>query len=94
MRAQRLAVRLSHAIGLPEDVVLGLPRLLLTGDRELSIENHRGVRSMTPERISIDTRCGTVVIDGQALVLRTIAHDDVAIAGSIAGIAFVRDDAS
>ena len=91
MRAQRLAIRLSHAIGVPEDVVLGLPQLILTGDRELSIENHRGVRSVTPERISIETRYGTAIIDGSALVLRAIGHDDVAISGIIAGITFARE---
>ena len=88
MRAQRLAIRLTHAIGLPDDVVLGVPRLLLMGYRELTIENHRGVHDITPELIRVHTRCGTLAVRGVRLTLRYIGRDDLAITGEIASLTY------
>lgn len=90
MYGKRLAVRLTHAIGLPEDVLFGLPRVHLTGDQELLIENHHGVLTVESHIVRVETKCGVVSIDGQGLILRSIGSDDVAVTGVIDAVRYQR----
>ena len=33
----------AQKLGLPRDVVLDIPKIIITGDNELIIENHKGI---------------------------------------------------
>ena len=52
-KKERLLERTAEALELPGDVVAGLPRVELTGDRELRMENHRGILAYGAEEIQI-----------------------------------------
>ncbi len=89
-RALRRAVR---AAGLPEDIVLGMPRVLLRGDGLLFLENHRGVVEYGPERLRVQTALGMVTVDGEALVLSALGENDLMLTGVIRNIVFVEGSA-
>jgi len=74
---------------MPQDVVYELPRLTLIGDRQLYIENHRGVIHFSNELLKIALSKGELEVRGQDLIIRTIWTDEVFVEGIIAGIELI-----
>lgn len=85
-KIRRLAV---NVLDLPEDLVQGVPRMILTGDRRLSVENHRGVDLFTSELLRLKLEEGKLEIAGEQLVILSILRDEVQIEGRIERIQFV-----
>lgn len=61
----------------------GLPRLTLTGDRQLLIEQHRGLTRYSAEEIVIALQKGSVRLMGKNLRLVAMDKEAVLIAGEI-----------
>ena len=59
------------------------PRVTSIGNRSLLVENYRGIREFTAERITLDTRCGCVEVCGSGLALSQVRRDALVIEGSI-----------
>jgi len=73
-------------LDMPQDVVFELPRLTLIGDRQLYIENHRGVIDFTEEVLRLSLSKGELEVRGRELIIRTIWTDEVFVEGIITGI--------
>lgn len=91
MRRLRHKIRnlAASALDLPEDLVHGVPRMVVTGKMRLSIENHRGVDLFTSELLRLKLEEGRLEVAGQNLVIRSILRDEVQIEGLIERIQFV-----
>jgi len=81
--------KISKLLDMPQDVVYELPRLTLIGDRQLYIENHRGVIHFSNELLKIALSKGELEVRGQDLIIRTIWTDEVFVEGIIAGIELI-----
>ena len=66
----------------------GLPRLTLTGSRQLLIEQHRGLTLYSAERIELALQRGRVRLTGQNLRLVAMDKEAVLIAGGIKSVEF------
>lgn len=64
----------------------GLPKVELVGDRELRIENHRGILAYGTEEIHVSGGAFVIQITGQGLELRAMTGLELLITGRIAGI--------
>lgn len=84
---RKLAV---NVLELPEDLVHGVPRMILTGDMQLSIENHKGVDLFNSDLLRLNLTEGKLEVAGRDLVIRTILKDEVLIDGVIERIEFIR----
>ena len=73
-------------LDMPQDVVFELPRLTLIGDRQLYIENHRGVINFSEEVLRLALSKGELEVRGRELIIRTIWTDEVFVEGIITGI--------
>ena len=69
-RREGLLEKTAELFDLPADALAGLPKVELVGDRELRIENHRGILAYGTE----------------ALELRAMTGLELLITGRIAGI--------
>ena len=85
-KKERLLERTAQALELPADVVAGLPRVELTGDRELRMENHRGILAYGAEEIQISGGRLVIKVRGAGLELRAMTGLELLITGRIAGI--------
>ncbi len=86
MAAFRLTM--ARLLKLPEDLVLNLPRLTMTGDLELLIENHQGIVAFTGQRVVVRTASGPIAVTGLGLMVGAIDRDAVVLVGTIRGVAF------
>jgi len=88
MKRKRMLRRAVQAAGLPEDIVLGMPRVLLRGDSMLLLENHRGIVEYGPERLRVSTALGILLIAGENLMLSSLGAEDLLLTGAITSVAF------
>ena len=64
--------RTAQVFDLPGDLVAGLPRMELVGDRELRMENHRGILAYGSEEIHISGGKLILKVRGEGLELRSM----------------------
>ena len=74
---------------LPADVVAGLPRLELVGNRQLYLEHHTGLLAYSDTRIDANTPCGVLRVRGQRLTLLAMTGEELRIGGKIDGVEWV-----
>ena len=74
---------------LPADVVAGLPRLELVGNRQLYLEHHTGLLAYSDTRIDANTPFGARRVRGQRLTLLAMSGEDLRIGGKIDGVEWV-----
>ena len=71
-KREGLLEKTAEVFDLPGDVVAGLPRIELTGSRELRMENHKGILSYGGEEIHISGGKLVVKVRGSGLELRSM----------------------
>lgn len=75
---------------LPADVVAGLPRMEMVGDRQLYIEHHTGILGYSDTQIDINTAMGVLRLRGTGLSLLAMTGEEVRIRGQIEAMEWVR----
>jgi len=75
--------RLAQMLDIPLDTTLEWPKLELTANRHLVVENHRGVIEYDPNTVRINTKFGEVKISGSNLSLVSALKDEIVIDGKI-----------
>ena len=78
--------RTAQVFDLPGDLVAGLPRMELVGDRELRMENHRGILAYGSEEIHISGGKLILKVRGEGLELRSMNAGELLITGQIRAV--------
>ncbi len=73
--------KFSDMWGIPKDIIMDLNRLIVTGNREIYIENHRGILKYTDTEILIKTHYGVLSVCGKDLKIEHIRTADMLILG-------------
>ncbi len=68
--------------------MLDLPKVVLVGDVQVLIENHRGIMVYTPELVKVSTTIGDLAVAGTDLVLKNILPDEIMVEGRIKSVIF------
>lgn len=74
---------------LPADVVAGLPRLDMAGNRQLYLEHHTGLLSYSTEQIDANTTAGVLRVRGTNLTLLAMTAEELRIGGRIDAVEWV-----
>ncbi len=85
-KREGLLEKTAEVLDLPGDVVAGLPRLELTGSRELRMENHKGILAYGSQEIHISGGKLIIKVRGSDLELKAMNASQLLITGNIAGI--------
>ncbi len=80
---------MAEFLDIPKDLVLDLPRLILTGRNELYLENHRGIIEYTMTRLRINLSRGFLEIQGRDLEIKSLLPEEISIYGEIDAIKFL-----
>lgn len=73
---------------LPKDVILDLPRMVITGNIQMILENHRGIIEYKEQKIRIAVSNGEILVHGKGLQIRSLLHDELSVEGIIEGIEY------
>ena len=87
-RKETFLEKTSAALDLPGNLLTGLPRIELVGDRELRMESHKGILAYGSEEIHISGGRLVVRVRGAGLELRAMDPAELLITGHIAAVEF------
>ena len=76
-----IMLRFLRAFDIPEDALGSVPRITLTGDRRVLIENHRGLLAYEKDHIAVNGGRVMVKLRGDGLELRAMDRSEILVAG-------------
>ncbi len=78
---RRFSEFIADTMRIPKDVAMDLPRISVCGDKEIYVENHKGLAEYQDTHIRIKSRDGIIHISGSGLRIIVIRHDSFVING-------------
>lgn len=87
---KKLKRQMSDMLDIPSDIILDLPKIVLVGDQQLFIENHRGIVEYSSESVRVNVGDYEVEVSGDNLLLRNILPDEICLEGRIGSVRFIR----
>lgn len=85
---KRLLDRAVDTFDLPGEVLAGMPKLTVTGNRRLHIECHKGILEYDGNLISVNGGTVIIKIRGEGIEICSMSAEELLIKGFIAGIDF------
>lgn len=76
---------------LPREAMGKLPRIVLTGNSELLIEQHKGLYSYDTALIRVRSARGLITVSGLHMTILYFGPDDLLISGTISGVTLESD---
>ncbi|MDD6484165.1 MAG: sporulation protein YqfC [Clostridiales bacterium] len=74
--------------GVPKDVMMDTPHISLSADREVYVENHKGLVALDERRIVLASKAGEIVISGEKLGINRMTCEQILIEGFIKSVEF------
>ena len=78
---KRLRETFAEKLDIPKDVMLDLPRISVCGDKELYIENHKGIAQYSDSSIRVKSDDGIISVTGTFLRIIRMQSDRIIING-------------
>lgn len=80
--------RVTHFLELPPEIIYNLPKVTLSGNVQLFVENHRGIIEYSRGKVRIAVNLGELAIWGDELVIGQITREGICLVGKIAGLQY------
>ena len=80
--------KITRYLELPPEIIFNLPKIVLVGNLQIMIENHRGLIEYSPGKIRISVNLGELEIKGKELVIASITKDEICLEGDISGLQY------
>ena len=78
----------ADTLELPEDVVVGLPRVIITGRDSLFLENPGSITDFSGSRLKLKYSGGFLEIKGRDLAMPLLRRDALTVEGEISSLTF------
>jgi len=88
MRYHKQWQKLANVLEIPQDIVLDLPRITMLGNRQLLIENHKGIIEYTSSFVRIKLNQGELIIHGKELTLGNLQMEQILVEGTVGEIKY------
>ncbi len=80
--------KIADAAELPKEIALSLPKVTLLAQKEVTVENYKGIISLDTDKIRLYTSGGILCLTGENLDIAAITDEDISVFGSIRKIEF------
>jgi sporulation protein YqfC len=87
---KKLKEKVAEILELPKEVVLDLPKITMFGDRNMLVENYKGIIEYDDNKIRVNTGRGIIKVTGEKLMIREITSEDLMIDGDIVSLEFLK----
>ncbi|MBE6062776.1 MAG: sporulation protein YqfC [Clostridium butyricum] len=82
--------KILNKLNFPSDISLDMPKIVVIGNREITIENHKGIIAFENNMVKINSRIGAITINGQKFEILFIGETSMTISGIFNGISYER----
>jgi len=80
--------RLADLLELPREVFFDLSRVVITGNLQVSVENHHGLLTYDQDSLTLALDSGKLVVCGEGLVIGMVGASEMTVTGRIAAVRF------
>lgn len=74
---------LAGFLEIPQDIVMDLPRITMLGNKQLLVENHKGIIEYTPSLVRIKLTKGELTVSGEGLTLGNLQAEQILVEGVV-----------
>ena len=82
--------KLAEMLELPKEIVMNIPKMTMIGNKDLIIENYKGIIEYDGNRIRINTGSGIIKITGDSMTIKEITSEDILVSGNISSFEFMK----
>lgn len=80
----------SEKLGIPPEILTGLPVVEMTGDSAVMIEQHGGISAYSEEEVCVKVNLGMICVTGKGLTIRMMNHEKIVIYGRLESVRIER----
>lgn len=73
---------------MPKEVVYDIPRIVITGNSEITIENHKGIITFDKTVVKINSKLGPIAIIGEGFEILFIAGSTITVSGKFKSVEY------
>lgn len=73
---------------IPQDIILDLPRITMLGNKQLLVENHKGIIEYCSSLVRINVDQGELIVIGRNLLLGNLQTEQILIEGVVEEIKY------
>jgi sporulation protein YqfC len=84
----RTKQNIADKLDLPRDIILNMPKITVTGDNEIIIENHKGVVLFGENQVKVNSGVGLISIYGSRFEILFMGGSTITIGGKFKSIAY------
>ncbi|MBP2033039.1 sporulation protein YqfC [Clostridium algifaecis] len=79
---------IADKLDLPRDIILNMPKIEITGDNEIVIENHKGIALFDKHNVKINSGVGLISIYGDEFEVLFMGGSTITIGGKFKSIVY------
>lgn len=79
---------IAEKLDLPRDVILNMPKITITGENEIIIENHKGVILFEETEIKINSNVGVISIYGTGFEILFMGGSTLTVNGKFKSVVY------
>lgn len=79
---------ISNNLNLPPEVILDVPKITIIGYKEITVENHKGILCFDKDMIRVNTKIGSLRIEGANFEIEYIGTHTLTISGKFKTIMY------
>lgn len=80
--------KLARKLDLPRDIVMDVPKITVTGNKEIIIENHKGIILFEENEINVNSNMGVIKINGKDLVIEYLEGRTIVVTGKFSSVIY------
>ncbi len=75
--------KIAEMTEIPKDFMMNMPRVTILGNREICVDNYKGLLEYSQETIRLASTNKIIIIKGEELLITRIVEDAVFVGGNI-----------
>lgn len=83
---------IAEKLDLPRDVMLNLPKITITGNSEITVENHKGVILFEDTQIKVNSSVGLINIYGNGFEIIFMGGSTMTLSGRFNTVSYEGND--
>lgn len=87
-KLSRTKETIAQKLDLPRDVVMNIPRIMIIGDNEITIENHKGVILFEEREIKVNSNVGLITVYGDEFEILFMGGTTLTLSGKFKSVVY------
>lgn len=79
---------IAETLDLPRDIMLNMPKIIVTGDNEIVIENHKGIVVFNETEVKVNSGVGLISVKGMSFEILFMGGSTITIGGKFKSVVY------